>query len=387
MQNQKHKFQIKEGVSYINCAYMSPLLKSTEQAGMEGMMRKRNPFEIPQEDFFTDVDRLKGLFAQLVNCQAGQVALFPSTSYGFASVLNNISPEGRKHCVLIENEFPSGYFAAEKWARKHQAKLEIITASDSASKIEDWNEAVINAVTSETAFVLLSYVHWMDGSIFDLKRLGNKCRELGVKLLVDGTQGVGALPLDLQQCHVDALICATYKWMFGPYSSAIGYISDDFSRGDALEESWMNRQNAHDFASLANYEDSYFPQAGRYNVGETSDFMRTPMLIDSLGQLLSWKVDEIQAYCKNLLAPLRDFMAENDVHLENEQFQSQHLVGFRMNERLNAQELIPALKANNIVLSVRGNSLRVSPNVYNTTEDIEKLIGVLKQNIRTAVPS
>lgn len=382
MENQKHKFQIKESVSYINCAYMAPLLKSTEEAGIEGMIRKRNPFEVAQEDFFTDVDRLKDLFAQLINCRPGQVALFPSTSYGFASVLNNIPSEGRKHCVVIENEFPSGYFAAEKWAQKHQAKLEIVAASDFGSRIENWNEAVLNAITPETAFVLLSYVHWMDGSIFDLKRLGEKCKSLGVKLIIDGTQGIGALPLDLQECHVDALICATYKWLLGPYSSAIGYIGDTFSQGEPLEESWMNRLNAHDFANLANYEASYFPLAGRFNVGETSDFMKIPMLIDSIGQLLEWKVQEIQAYCKQILAPLRDFMAENGVHLENEQFQAQHLTGFQMNERLNAQELIPALKANNIILSVRGNSLRVSPNVYNTDEDIEKLIGVLKQNIK-----
>ncbi|MGV3632001.1 MAG: aminotransferase class V-fold PLP-dependent enzyme [Bacteroidota bacterium] len=385
MNDQKHKFQIREDVSYVNCAYMAPLMKSTEQAGIEGMIRKRNPFEVYQEDFFTDVTRLKGLFAEMVNCQPGEVALFPSTSYGFASVLNNISSEGRKHCLLIENEFPSGYFAAEKWARKHNAKLEIIASEDSPNRVETWNEALISAVSSETAFVLLSYVHWMDGSIFDLERLGNTCRELGVKLIVDGTQGVGALPLDLQQCKVDAVICATYKWLLGPYSSAIGYIGESFASGEPLEESWMNRRNAHDFANLATYENEYFPLSGRYNVGETSDFMKIPMLIDSLGQLLEWKIPEIQSYCTKLLSPLRDFMAENGVHLEAEQFQARHLAGFQMNESLNAHELIPALKANNIILSVRGNSLRVSPNVYNTTEDIEKLIGVLKQNIRTTI--
>ncbi|MCE3295502.1 MAG: aminotransferase class [Crocinitomicaceae bacterium] len=382
MQNQKHKFRIQEGISYINCAYMAPLMQSTEEAGIQGMIRKRNPFEISQEDFFTEVTQLKGLFAQVVNCRPGQVALFPSTSYGFASVLNNILSEGRKHCVLIENEFPSGYFAAEKWAQKHQARLEVVAAGDFGSRIENWNEAVLNAITPETAFVLLSYVHWFDGSIFDLKRLGEKCKSLGVKLIVDGTQGIGALPLDLQEYHVDALVCATYKWLLGPYSSAIGYISDTFSQGEPLEESWMNRQNAQDFANLANYEESYFPLAGRYNVGETSDFMKIPMLIDSIGQLLEWQSREIQAYCKKILSPLRDFMAENGIHLEAERFQAQHLVGFQMNERLNAQELIPALKANNIILSVRGNSLRVSPHLYNTEQDIEKLIGVLKENIK-----
>lgn len=381
MENQKDKFQIREGVSYINCAYMSPLMRSSEEKGYEGLIRKRNPFEVAQEDFFTDVTRVKELFGRLVNCQPGQVALFPSTSYGFASVLNNIKAGDRDHCILVANEFPSGYMAADKWAGKHGASLKIIAPEKSPEKIRQWNQDLLEAISEKTAFVLVSSVHWMDGSVFDLERIGAKCRSLGAKLIVDGTQSVGAMPMDVQRFQIDALICATYKWLFGPYSTAIGYLGECFENGEAIEESWMNRTNAYDFSSLANYGQEYFPMSGRYNVGETSDFIKTPMLIDSLSRVLEWQPQNIRDYCKELLEPLCNFMNENGIFLEDGEFQAGHLVGFGLNDRLKSDVLIPKLREKNIILSVRGTSLRVSPNVYNTEEDISKLVDVLKENI------
>ncbi len=378
MQNQKDKFQLKEGVSYINCAYMSPLLKSSEEAGFEGMKRKRNPFEVTQEDFFKDVVLAKDAFSRIVNCEAESVAIFPSVSYGFASVLNSFQAKNKKHCILVSNEFPSGYFEAEKWAKKNTAELKVVSPTNSNQRIETWNEDILNAINEDTAFVLMSSVHWMDGSIFDLEKIGAKCRLFGAKLLVDGTQTVGALPLDLKKANVDFLVCATYKWLFGPYSSAIGYVSSEFEQGEALEESWMNRSNAVDFSKLADYGNTYFPGAAKFNVGETNDFIKIPMLVNSFEQILDWKVSEIQAYCKGLLKPLCDFMAENGSFLESERYQAKHLIGFQLNQKLNAQEVMENLKKNQIYLSVRGTSLRVSPNVYNTEDDIKKLIEVLK---------
>lgn len=380
MENQKQRFHLKDGVSYVNCAYMSPMLRASEEKAIEGLIRKRNPFEVAQEDFFTEVDEVKALFATLVNCQAGQVALFPSTSYGFASVLKNTSATGKKKVIVVENEFPSGYFAAQQWALNHELQLQVIALPSVKNRYEQWNLDLLEAITDETAFVLISSVHWMNGCVFKLEDIGNKCKSLGVKFFVDGTQSVGALPLDVSKIHVDALICATYKWLFGPYSCTIGYISDSFSEGSPIEESWMNRINARDFANLSRYEKNYYPQAGRYNVGETSDFVKIPFLIESLKTILDWNPATIQTYCKELMRPLIDLMAENNVSLEKEDYQSRHLLGFYLAEGRSYDALWQELKREQIYLSVRGNALRVSPNVYNTTEDIDRLIGVLKNH-------
>ena len=66
--------------------------------------------------------------------------------------------------------------------------------------------------------VLISMNHWMDGTKIDIKSIGDKCHQLGVTFIVDATQLAGAFPINVVDLKVDALICACYKWLFGPYS-------------------------------------------------------------------------------------------------------------------------------------------------------------------------
>src|SRR5690606_18561046 len=136
----------------------------------------------------------------------------------------------------------------------------------------------------------ISSVHWMNGLRFDLKAIGEKCSSVGARFIVDGTQSVGALPMDVEEFKIDALICATYKWLLGPYSLGLVFMGKAFDDGVPLEESWMNRKNSMDFSTLTHYESEYEESAARYNVGETSNFILMPMLRESLAQINSWGV-------------------------------------------------------------------------------------------------
>ncbi|MES2587631.1 MAG: aminotransferase class V-fold PLP-dependent enzyme [Bacteroidota bacterium] len=381
----KHKFQLKEDIKYINCAYMAPLLKSSEELGIEGLKRKRNPFEISALDFFTDVEKVRVKFSELVNCTSSQVALMPSVSYGFASVFKNLKYKKGQHGIVVSDEFPSGYFSASAWCKENNAELKTIQAPDLLfGKGKIWNENLLEAINKNTAFVLISSVHWMDGTKFDLETLGNKCKEVGAKFLIDGTQSVGALKMDVQKFKIDALICAGYKWLLGPYSQVLAFINESFNEGSPLEESWMNRTNAHDFSKLATYENTYFSDASRYNVGETSDFAKIPMIDESLRQILEWKVETIQGHCKELVSPLIDFLKENEISVEDEKYRTNHLLGFKLPKHIKATNLLEDLQKEKIYLSLRGESLRISPNVYNTKEDIDVLIETLKINIHNS---
>jgi selenocysteine lyase/cysteine desulfurase len=381
MENQKNKFQLKEGVSYINCAYMSPLLISSEKEGIKGMERKRNPFEIKQEDFFIEAEKVKENYAKIINSDSNSITICPSVSYGFATALNNISPNNKKKAIVIENEFPSGYFSAKNWCDKNECKLLTINFKDSDNKIEIINQDIINQIDEKTAFVLISSVHWANGAKFDLEKIGQKCKKSGCFLLVDGTQSIGALEMDVQKLQIDFMVGACYKWLFGPYSTAISYYSPSFFNGKPLEESWMNRTNAKDFSKLTEYDNNYTIDAGRFNVGEANDFIKMPMLNNALTQILEWKVDAIQSYCHKLMSPLTEFLLENEVHIANEKFQAQHIIGFKLPNKTDFNQLSMDLQQNQIFVSYRSGFLRVSPNVYNDSQDIIKLIEVLNKNL------
>jgi len=379
MECQKHLFQLPEEIHYLNCGYLSPLMKSVEEKGIEGMRRKRNPLSIKPVDFFTEVNELRVKFGRMINCNPSQVALMPAASYGMSSVIRNIPYSKGQHALTISEEFPSCYYTAHRWCKQNRAELRVVARKDDIpQKGKDWNERILEAINRDTAFVVMASVHWMNGTKFDLERIGSRCREVGAKFIVDGSQSVGALPIDVRKLKIDALICAAYKWLMGPYSTALAYIHEDFNEGIPLEESWMTRPNADRFDRLTNYEEGYKPGAARFDVGQSGNFISVPMLDEALGQLLSWGTHKIQEYCGVLAAPLINHFLEKNTPVDDEVHRANHLMGLKLPEGTNGESLVEELQRRNVYVSLRGTNIRISINVFNTEEDIEELIAALK---------
>lgn len=379
MQHQQHLFQLPNDITYLNCAYMSPLLKSVEEAGIVAMARKRNPTTIQANDFFADAEKLRGMVGQLINAPAEQIALVPSASYGLATAVNNLPLDNGGHALVVGHEFPSGYLTVKKWCERHGKDLRVVSApTQDAVKGQLWNEALLQSIHDDTAVVLLSSVHWMDGTRFDLAAIGQKCKVHDAVLIVDGTQSVGAIGIDVQACCIDALICAGYKWLMGPYSTGFGYFSPRFNNGQPLEETWLNRNNARQFSELTAYADGYTAGAGRYNTGEYGNFILLPMFNAALEQILAWGTDSIESYCGQLTQPLVAFLREHGFGVEEDAYRSKHLFGVALPKHITMSQLTALLQEHQIYVSVRGQSLRISVHLYNTEKDIDKLMAVLK---------
>jgi selenocysteine lyase/cysteine desulfurase len=379
MKNQKHLFQLPDDIHYLNCGYMSPLLKSVEEKGIEGIRRKRNPISIRPVDFFTQVDELRHKFGRMVNCPPSQVALNPAVSYGMNSVMTNIPYIKGQHALTISEEFPSCYYSAKRWCIRHGAELRVISRKeDIPQKGKEWNERILDAINRDTAFVVMSSVHWMNGTKFDLASIGQRCREVGAKLIIDGSQSVGALPIDIKKFNIDALICAAYKWLMGPYSTALTYIHEDFNDGIPLEESWMTRSNAKRFDRLTDYVEGYKPGAARFDVGQSSNFISVPMLNEALDQLLKWGIHDIQEYCRGLSAPLLTFFREKSGQVDDEIHRAHHLMGMHLPEGTDGEAVVKSLQDRKVYVSLRGRNIRISVNVFNTKADIKELMAALE---------
>jgi len=378
MKCQKELFQLPDDIHYLNCAYMAPLLKSVEEKGIEGMRQKRNPTSIKPTDFFTGVVGVREKYARMVSCRPEQVAVMPSVSYGMSSVIRNIPYRKGQHALTISEEFPSCYYTAQRWCMDHGAELKVVVRKEDVPlKGADWNHRILEAIQSDTAFVVMASVHWMNGTRFDLEQIGARCKEVGARLVVDGSQSVGALPIDVKSCQIDALISAAYKWLMGPYSTALSYIHEDFNQGIPLEESWMTRPNSERFDRLTQYEEGYKPGAVRFDVGQSSNFILMPMLDEALRQLLDWGIDEIQSYARQLSEPLISYFREKGVALDNENYRAFHLMGMPLPDHIKGEVLVQELQSRRVFVSLRGNNIRISINVFNTQADVQELISAL----------
>ncbi|GMQ24338.1 aminotransferase class V-fold PLP-dependent enzyme [Algoriphagus sp. oki45] len=375
---QKSLFSLDSEVSYLNNAYRGPILKKSEEAALRDLEGMRKPYLVQPEDFFSGVDRVKGLFANLIHGQRQQVAIVPSTSYGFAVALNNLDNCSRKKAIAVSDEFPSGYFSLKKWTEENKGELVVIHPDSNAETLGvDWNERVLQSIDEDTAVVLISSVHWMNGVAFDMESIGKKCKETGTVFIVDGTQSVGILPMDVKRFGIDALICATYKWLLGPYSLALAYFGERLNSGKPLEESWMNRTNSRNFSGLTDYQETYLPGAARYDVGETSHFLTLPILEQSLLQILEWTPEAMVVYARELKKRLAEFQQERGLHLSMDRYHADHLFALTLPHGTDPQEVKRQLEQAKVYVSVRGTSLRVSVNVFNEEKDVERLKGAL----------
>jgi len=380
---QKEKFDIPKGLSYINVAYMSPNLKSVERAGRNGILKKSHPWEIIRSDFFEPVQKLKETFSKVINCsEPERISLISSVSYGFANVVKNIPAKSGQNIILANEGFPSNFYPWKKLAEKTGAEIKIISPpKNQFPHGEIWNQNILNAIDENTVAVSLGNIHWADGTLFDLKKIRAKTNEVNAYLVVDGTQSIGAFPLDIQEVKLDALICASYKWLLGSYSFGLSYFGEKFDSGEPVEENWINRLNSNDFENLVNYEDEYKPKANRYMMGEQSNFIAVPMQQAALDQILEWGVENIQLYCKKLIEKPIQILKELGCKIENENYRTDHLFGVRLSESMDMKVLKKNFLDNKVYISERGNSIRVAPHLYNTPEDFEKLVQCFKNSI------
>jgi selenocysteine lyase/cysteine desulfurase len=379
MRNQRDKFSIPKGLTYLNCAYMAPLLKSVEKAGIAGIQRKRNPAGILAEDFFADGEMLRSEFAKLVNVtDPKRIAIIPSVSYGLANVARNVKLMRGDRIIVAAEQFPSNYYPWHARSLETGAELTAVAAPDSmVERGRTWNERILEAIDSRTRLVSIGNVHWTDGTRFDLEKIRKRTRDVGSLLIIDGTQSIGALPFDVHHIQPDALVCAGYKWLMGPYSFGMAYYGPHFDNGSPIEESWLNRLNSEDFKGLVNYQDDYHRGAIRYDVGERSNFIMVPMMQTALEQINKWKPSNIQQYCRSISKGAINLLRNNNYHIEDEAYRGHHIFGIRFPKGTSLEGVREKIRKKKIAISFRGDSMRVSCHLFNTSDDFEKLLDTL----------
>ena len=372
--NQRNLFEIPEDIAYFNCAYMSPLLRSVREAGELAVARKSRPWNIHPQDFFAESEIARQLFAELVNAESEGVALIPSASYGINVAATNLSLEKDQRILLLEAEFPSNVYAWYELAKRNAARVEMVKRPLDG----DWTRAIVEQIDDQTGIVAIPNCHWTDGSLVDLQQVSIRVREFGAALVVDATQSVGAYPLNVAEIQPDFLITAAYKWLLGPYSLGFLYVAPQHRQGIPLEFNWINREESEDFAQLVDYRPTYQPGARRFDVGEHSNFILVPMAIAAMKQILQWEVPRISATLQQLTTQIEQRAKELDFQTGNAHHRIHHLIGLRHPSGLPVQ-LARELAQSNVFVSVRGDSIRISPHLYNTPDDIDRLFYQLER--------
>jgi selenocysteine lyase/cysteine desulfurase len=372
--SQRALFEIPDDVSYLNCASMSPSLRAVTAAGVDAVRAKASPWTLRPSDWFTGAEPLRALVGRVIGADAESIALVPSVSYGLAVAAANLGVRAGQSIVVLDREFPSSTYTWRDLARRAGARVVTVRREPGAS----WTDALLAALDDDVAIVATPVCHWTDGSLVDLERLAPAVRDAGAALAIDASQAAGAHPIDVGRIQPDFVAAVGYKWLLGPYSFGYLYVAPKWhDRGTPIEQSWMSRAGAEDFSRLVDYVDDFRPGARRFDMGEFSQFTMLPMATAGVAQVAEWGVERISAG----IGALTDRIAREAVALgcevPRDDQRVRHMIGVRFPGGV-PRGLVERLAGAKVFVSVRGDSIRVAPHLYNDERDVERFVEVLR---------
>jgi len=375
--NQRHLFDIPDDVAYLNCATMGPLPKAAVEAGKAGLARKAQPWNIPTADFFKDTASLRPKLARLINADAAGIAFVPSVSYAMASAAQNIALEAGQTIITMADQFPSNIYVWRALAERSGARMVTVADPDGNMSLSD---AMLEAIGPETGLVTCAQVRWTDGVRLDLEAIGKRCREVGAAFVLDLTQSCGAMVFDVEAVQPDFMVAAGYKWMFGPYATGFMYIAPHRRDGRPLEQNWITREGSRDFTQLTHYRDTFEAGAQRFDMGERSNFALLPAMEAAVDLLLDWGVANIEASLSAQNLKLAERLNAMGLPCPDESQRGGHYLGAHLPASA-PEDLTARLKAEHIHVSKRNDSLRITPHLYNSQDDMDRLIAALRHHL------
>ena len=372
-------FEIPDDVTYLNCASMSPQLRAVTAVGVDAVLAKASPWMLRASDWFTHAEPLRALFARIVNADAESIALVPSASYGLATAAANLPVRPGQSIIVLDREFPSNVYTWRELAQRTGASVRTVVCEPGGS----WTDAIIAALDDDVAIVATPNCHWTDGALIDLERVDIAARAVGAAFVVDASQAAGAHPIDVRASQPDFLVAVGYKWLMGPYSLGYLYVAPKWREGTPLEQSWMTRAGAEDFARLVDYSDEYREGARRFDMGEFSQFTLLPMATAALTQVLDWGVERIGREIGVLTTRIAREVAALGCTVPRESDRVRHMLGVKRAGGL-PDRLAERLASARVYVSVRGDSIRVSPHLYNDAGDVERFVAVLRAHLKSS---
>jgi selenocysteine lyase/cysteine desulfurase len=229
-------FEMPREICYLNAASYSPLALRTQEAGRAAVGRKGQPWTLDASFANTQHERARAAAARLINADPADIALIPSVSYGVATAAKSLTISRGARVIVLENDHSSPVL--EWHARADAQGFVVETIRQPADG--DWTAALLAAIERRAAppvdLASISSVHWSDGGLIDIEKVGAALRRQGAVFLIDATQGAGVLTMDVRRLDPDFVVFPTYKWLLGPYGRASMYVARRHQGAIPLEQ-------------------------------------------------------------------------------------------------------------------------------------------------------
>ncbi len=363
-----------DGVVFLDCAYQGPIPRVTAEEMQRVLPLKTHPNRITKDVYFSFPDRARAAIAPLIDARPDEITIGAGASHGMGLAAIGFPWHEGDEVVVGANEFPSNIYIWAAAARRNGGRAALVESRTKALTTDE----ILDAITDRTRVVVASLVDFGSGEVQDLERLGATCRERGIFLAVDATQAVGVMPVSVQVPGLSLVTVGAYKWMLAPYGSGFAWL--DPAWWDRIEPSyvtWTAAEGAERFNQLPRGDWKWAAGARRYDAPETASFVNVAGMARSAEFIASVGVERMHAHVVALLDMLERGLPAGFRRRGNRPDIPGPILVIEAEDPARAHAAYERMTAENIRVSLREDGIRVSPHVYNTAEQIERVLGIL----------
>lgn len=364
---------------FLNAAGYGPLPQCALEASARYQQR-RAAGVLGEADFLPVLRPARAAAARLVGAHPDEIALCPNTNVG-VNIAAGIVRQRRRHgdprnvIVLSQGEFPANVYP---WLALERDGFRVrMVATDALGRPRE-AELLAALDAPDVCALALSAVQFATGWRAALARFGERCEARDVLFAVDAIQAAGVVPLDVRAMHIDVLATGGQKWLLSPYGTGFAYVRAGLARLFEPEQpGWLAFGASEDFNRLCTYEYDLLEDARRFEVG-TIAYHDVAALHASLELILDAGVLQVWQHVRALQQPLLDWVTTRpDASLVSEH--EAHGSGIVCLRTGDVRAAFDALTAAGVVCVLREGAIRLAPHLYNTPEDIERVIDVLER--------
>jgi selenocysteine lyase/cysteine desulfurase len=309
----------------------------------------------------------------MLKCETGEIGMGYDATFGLNVAAHGLDLRTGDEVLLSDVEFPANVYPWLALGRKG-VKVRFFKAREGFADLE----SIERRITPRTRILALSWVQYFNGYRTDLRAVSDLCREKGIFFVVDGMQGVGALDLNVRQAGVDFLSAGGVKWLLSPHGSGFFFISKRMlPRLKPSFAGWLGVDWNTDWENLRDYRRKPFSDARKFELG-SHPYQDLYGFREALGMLAEVGMKRVENSILGLTGRFLDYLRDSPYKIRSS-LAARHRSGIISFTGKRDNALMVALKHEKIIVSYREGGVRVSPHFYNSDEEVDRLIAVLKR--------
>ncbi|HYL67590.1 MAG TPA: aminotransferase class V-fold PLP-dependent enzyme [Candidatus Limnocylindria bacterium] len=367
-----------EDATYLNLASQAPMPRVTVRAVQAAIEAKKYPHHQSDSTYFEVPNRIRASIARLIGGKPEEIAITTGASTGMAGVAYGLQWKPGDEVITSKGEFPLQYTAWKPMEEREGLKIKIVSPRERFLTADD----LLAAMTPKTRVVSVSLVRFDDGSLLDAARVAAACHAQGAFLLLDISQCCGAMPLDVKQLGADFMVSAGYKWLLGPFGTGFFWAKSGLiAKMRPGPFYWMAVAGADNFSSLSFDDPKPAPAAKRWDTAESASYFNFNLVAMDVSTdfVVRMGPETVAAHNRKLIDLMYERLPKDRCipasPLEADRRGPYGCFAARTPEKTEA--LYQKLRKENVIVALREGNIRVSPYLYNTERDIDRLISVI----------